>query len=124
MVAAVEGVPAKKARSRRAAAAETGDIETESRGKGAGLSRAQRLSAIADAAKGTGMMKDLLTGEDLRERDRLVSSANDAFYNAYEAGNFDAMAKVWGRASHVKCSHPGRFVLLFLILNRALIGPQ
>jgi len=82
------------------------------------------LSAIADAAKGTGMMKDLLTGEKLAERDRLVSSANDSFYNAYEAGNFDAMAKVWGRAPHVKCSHPGRCVLLFLILDRALIGRQ
>ena len=52
--------------------------------------------------------KDLLTGTELAQRDKMISRANDAFYDAYEDGNIKAMEEVWGTDAHVKCSHPGR----------------
>ena len=38
----------------------------------------------------------------LSKASRIVSKANDAFYNAYEAADLKAMRRVWSRAPHVK----------------------
>ena len=40
-----------------------------------------------------------------------VLAANDAFYEAFNAGDAEAMAVVWARAAPVACVHPGRHVL-------------
>ena len=38
--------------------------------------------------------------------------ANEAFYAAFAAGNFDAMAALWAIESPVLCTHPGWRVLV------------
>ena len=53
--------------------------------------------------------KDLLTGAALGERERQVSQANDAFYDAYEKADLQGMRRLWGKTAHVKCCHPGIF---------------
>lgn len=36
-----------------------------------------------------------------------VTAANEAFYRAFETLDIAEMEKVWLRASHIKCIHPG-----------------
>jgi len=36
-----------------------------------------------------------------------VAAANEAFYRAFETLEIKEMEKVWLRASHIKCVHPG-----------------
>ena len=60
--------------------------------------------------------KDLLTGDKLAKKPLQISRANDAFYDAYESANLKAMSRIWGKAPHVKCCHPGR---RFVIGERA-----
>jgi ketosteroid isomerase-like protein len=36
-----------------------------------------------------------------------VTAANEAFYRAFETLEIREMEKVWLRASHIKCVHPG-----------------
>jgi ketosteroid isomerase-like protein len=36
-----------------------------------------------------------------------VLSANQAFYDAFEAGDLDAMSDVWEHSDRVVCTHPG-----------------
>jgi ketosteroid isomerase-like protein len=36
-----------------------------------------------------------------------VTAANEAFYRAFETLEIREMEKVWLRASHIKCIHPG-----------------
>ena len=36
-----------------------------------------------------------------------VTAANEAFYRAFETLEIKEMEKVWLRASHIKCVHPG-----------------
>lgn len=37
-----------------------------------------------------------------------VTAANAAFYEAFEAGDLDAIERVWSHADDVTCAHPGR----------------
>jgi ketosteroid isomerase-like protein len=41
------------------------------------------------------------------DRERAVRTANQAFYDAHEARDLDAMAAVWEHADRVVCVHPG-----------------
>lgn len=41
-----------------------------------------------------------------------VAAANHAFYEAFEAGDLDAMSDVWEHTDRVSCGHPGWEVLL------------
>lgn len=36
-----------------------------------------------------------------------VASANSAFYAAFEAGDLDAMSKLWEHSDRIVCTHPG-----------------
>lgn len=38
--------------------------------------------------------------------------ANESFYEAFAAGNLDAMKRLWAREAPVACAHPGADVLL------------
>lgn len=38
---------------------------------------------------------------------KAVIAANEAFYRAFETLDVQEMEKVWLRASHIKCVHPG-----------------
>ena len=40
-----------------------------------------------------------------------VAAANQAFYEAFEARDLDAMSDVWEHSDRVSCSHPGWGVL-------------
>lgn len=39
--------------------------------------------------------------------EQAVLTANQAFYDAFEAGDARAMAAVWSTGPHVTCTHPG-----------------
>ena len=41
----------------------------------------------------------------------VVAAANQAFYEAFEARDLDAMSDVWEHSDRVSCSHPGWGVL-------------
>jgi ketosteroid isomerase-like protein len=43
--------------------------------------------------------------------DRAVSAANQAFYQAFEAADLDAMSDLWEHSDRVSCVHPGWSVL-------------
>jgi ketosteroid isomerase-like protein len=36
-----------------------------------------------------------------------VAAANSAFYVAFEAGDLDAMSKLWEHSDRIVCTHPG-----------------
>ncbi|MGH7961956.1 MAG: nuclear transport factor 2 family protein, partial [Candidatus Binatia bacterium] len=38
---------------------------------------------------------------------KAVTAANAAFYRAFETLDIQEMEKVWLRAGHIKCVHPG-----------------
>ena len=42
---------------------------------------------------------------------KLVRTANDSFYKAFESLDIDQMERIWLPASHIKCIHPGWPVL-------------
>ena len=42
----------------------------------------------------------------------LIGFANEAFYRAFAALDFDLMADVWARETEVRCLHPGAHPLL------------
>lgn len=48
-----------------------------------------------------------LPPEDRESAERLVLAANQAFYDAFEARDFDAMSNLWEHSSRVFCTHPG-----------------
>ncbi len=39
--------------------------------------------------------------------DRAVSAANQAFYQAFESADLDAMSDLWEHSDRVSCAHPG-----------------
>ncbi|WP_437707195.1 nuclear transport factor 2 family protein [Sorangium sp. So ce448] len=39
--------------------------------------------------------------------ERLVLAANEAFYEAFRAGDYQAMCRVWAERAPVACAHPG-----------------
>ncbi len=60
---------------------------------------------------------------------RAVLAANQAFYDAFEARDADAMADVWETGDEVTCGHPGHPVLTGTAMVQAswraiLSGPQ
>jgi ketosteroid isomerase-like protein len=49
--------------------------------------------------------------EQTDARATAVAEANQAFYEAFEARDLDAMSDVWEHSDRVSCSHPGWGVL-------------
>ena len=43
--------------------------------------------------------------------EELVKQANEAFYRAFESLDIKQMEKVWAKAVHIQCGHPGWRVL-------------
>jgi SnoaL-like domain len=43
--------------------------------------------------------------------EELVAQANEAFYRAFESLDIKEMEKIWAKAVHIECGHPGWRVL-------------
>src|SRR4249919_1613528 len=63
----------------------------------------ERLLITAPFSRYTGETRK----EEPMEDEQAVIAANQAFYRAFETLEIKEMEKVWLRASHIKCVHPG-----------------